>query len=109
MFLLLLIILPINFSCTATLQLKPEPQDPVEFFLSDQGRHSSLLLPSSTGEWIEFTYGEWEWFAKNNDHWYRVPAVLFFNKFNNMLENITNKLEVFSEEIIVIISKEIFR
>ena len=38
-----------------------------------------------------------------------IPAVLFFNKFNNMLENITNKLEVFSEEIIVIISKEIFR
>ena len=29
-----------------------------------------------------------------------IPAVLFFNKFNNMLENITNKLEVFSEEII---------
>jgi len=34
---------------------------------------------------------------------------LFFNKFNNMLENVNNKLEVFSEEIIVIISKEIFR
>ena len=38
-----------------------------------------------------------------------IPAVLFFNKFNNMLENVNNKLEVFSEEIIVIISKEIFR
>ena len=38
-----------------------------------------------------------------------IPAVLYFNKFNNMLENISNKLEVFSDEIIVIISKEIFR
>ena len=38
-----------------------------------------------------------------------IPAVLFFNKFNNMLENINNKLEVFSDEILVIISKEIFR
>ena len=38
-----------------------------------------------------------------------IPSVLFFNKFNNMLENISNKLEVFSEEIILIISKEIFR
>ena len=37
-----------------------------------------------------------------------IPSVLFFNKFNNMLENISNKLEVFSEEIILIISKEIF-
>ena len=38
-----------------------------------------------------------------------IPSVLFFNKFNIMLENISNKLEVFSEEIILIISKEIFR
>ncbi len=38
-----------------------------------------------------------------------IPAVLFYNKFNNMLENINNKLDVFSEEILVIISKEIFR
>ena len=38
-----------------------------------------------------------------------IPSVLFFNKFNNMLENISNKLDVFSEEIILIISKEIFR
>ena len=38
-----------------------------------------------------------------------IPSVLFFNKFNTMLENISNKLDVFSEEIILIISKEIFR
>ena len=37
-----------------------------------------------------------------------IPAVLFFNKFNNMLEILNNKLEVFSDEILVIISKEIF-
>ena len=38
-----------------------------------------------------------------------IPAVLFFNKFNNMLEVLNNKLDVFSDEILVIISKEIFR
>ena len=38
-----------------------------------------------------------------------IPAVLFFNKFNKMLEILNNKLEVFSDEILVIISKEIFR
>ena len=36
-----------------------------------------------------------------------IPAVLFFNKFNNMMENISNKLNVFSDEIILIISKEL--
>ena len=38
-----------------------------------------------------------------------IPAVLFFNKFNNMLEILNNKLDVFSDEILVIISKEFFR
>ncbi len=38
-----------------------------------------------------------------------IPAVIFYNKLNNMLENVSNKLEIFSEEILVIISKEIFR
>ena len=38
-----------------------------------------------------------------------IPAVLFFNKFNNMLEILNNKLDVFSDEILVIISKEIVR
>ena len=38
-----------------------------------------------------------------------IPAVLFYNKFNNMLGSINNKLDVFSDEILVIISKEIFR
>ena len=38
-----------------------------------------------------------------------IPAVLFFNKFNNMLEILNNKLDVFSDVILVIISKEIFR
>ena len=38
-----------------------------------------------------------------------IPAVLFYNKFNNMLVSNNNKLDVFSDEILVIISKEIFR
>ena len=36
-----------------------------------------------------------------------IPAVLY-NKFNNMMENISNKLNVFSDEIILIISKRTF-
>ena len=35
-----------------------------------------------------------------------IPAVLFFNKFNNMLESINNKLEVFSDEILVQFQKK---
>ena len=44
----------------------------------------------------------------NKDDYFNIIGYPF-NKFNSMLEKISNKLDVFSEEIILIISKEIFR
>ena len=76
--LLLVTVLCFNYSCAATLQLSSKPKDPIDFYLTDHGRHSSLIFPLPLGQWQEFTYGEWEWFAQNNDSWYRVPAVLFW-------------------------------
>ena len=42
----------------------------------DYGYHASLALPAADGTLVEYAYGEWEWFALNNDAWYRVfPAL----------------------------------
>lgn len=71
-------VIPLSYSCSTSLELNSHPKEVVEFYLLDHGRHSSLLFPPSKGDWIEFTYGEWEWFAQNNDPWYRVPGVLFW-------------------------------
>jgi hypothetical protein len=52
--------------------------DPTPVYVLDYGRHSSLVLPNAEGlGLVEFAYGEWEWFARGNDPWYRVPRVLF--------------------------------
>lgn len=37
--------------------------EPVDFYLVDHGRHSSLVLPREDGV-VRYTYGEWRWYAE---------------------------------------------
>lgn len=62
--------------CVTTIRPPADPQDPVEVGLIDYGYHAGLVLPTADGGSVEYAYGEWEWFARNNDAWYRVfPAL----------------------------------
>lgn len=62
--------------CVTTIRPPADPRDPVEVGLIDYGYHASLVLPTADGASVEYAYGEWEWFARNNDAWYRVfPAL----------------------------------
>jgi hypothetical protein len=64
--------------CVTTIRPPAAPADPVAVRLIDYGYHASLVLPAGEGASVEFAYGEWEWFALNNDAWYRVfPALLW--------------------------------
>lgn len=47
-------------------------------FLIDYGYHSSLVLQDENGEYWEYTYGDWQWFAKNRSQWWRLPVTLFW-------------------------------
>lgn len=42
------------------------PADPVTVYLCDYGVHSSLLLPTSDGRFVEYAYGDWGYSAKNS-------------------------------------------
>lgn len=52
--------------CATTVRPPADPRDPVVVVLVDYGKHSSLILPSGAG-WVEFAYGEWDYFALNED------------------------------------------
>ena len=77
--------LPVRFSalllgiiagCASTIRPPARPLDPVPVSVIDYGYHASLVLPAEQGTSMEYAYGEWEWFALNNDAWYRVfPAL----------------------------------
>jgi hypothetical protein len=72
----LLAVLACMTACVTSIRPPAEPKDPVSVALIDYGYHASLALPTADGGCVEYAYGEWEWFALNNDAWYRVfPAL----------------------------------
>ncbi|MCA3008524.1 MAG: DUF2459 domain-containing protein [Phycisphaerales bacterium] len=66
--------------CTATVTPPRNVAQPATVHLLREAMHTGLVLPPATdgAGFVEFGYGEWEWFARGNDAWYRVfPTVLW--------------------------------
>lgn len=51
--------------CATTVRPPADPTDPVVVVLVDYGHHSTLILPEPGGSWVEYAYGEWDYFALN--------------------------------------------
>jgi hypothetical protein len=47
-------------------------------YLVDLGRHTRLAFESPDGKLVEYAYGEWRWYAKMQDAWWRAPAVMLW-------------------------------
>ena len=52
-----------------------QPSLPV--FVADYGYHSSVILPRSEGLMVEYAYGDWNFFAKNEKSWGATFDALF--------------------------------
>jgi hypothetical protein len=52
--------------CATTVVPPRAVQEPVKVHLADHGRHASLVLPRGDGSRVEYTFGEWRWFALND-------------------------------------------
>ncbi len=66
--------------CTATVTPPATVAQPATVHLLREAMHTGLVLPPPPGgsEHVEYGFGEWEWFARGNDAWYRVfPTVLW--------------------------------
>ena len=55
-----------TLGCTNTVTPPAHVADPVTIYLVDQGRTSSLLLPSGNGKSVRWAYGNWNWYALGN-------------------------------------------
>lgn len=62
--------------CQATVMPPASPVDPVQVYLIMDGPHSSILLPTPDENYIEYTYGEWDFFALENNGGLRAVSAL---------------------------------
>jgi hypothetical protein len=59
-----LVLLMIASGC-ATVVAPPPVSGSVPVYLTDYGRHSSILLRAQHGQLQEYAYGDWNWFAES--------------------------------------------
>jgi hypothetical protein len=80
---LLTLIVALGGGCaTTTIIPPPKPADPVSVYITDYGRHSSILLPDPRGHLSEFAYGDWNWFALRQTGSGSGIRALFFSKYS---------------------------
>ncbi|HEX6259834.1 MAG TPA: hypothetical protein VFZ51_04205 [Woeseiaceae bacterium] len=72
---LAVILLP---GCANTIRLGEQPTEVRMVYLLDLGRHTRLAFELTDGNLVEYAYGEWQWYARMEDQWWRVPAVMLW-------------------------------
>jgi hypothetical protein len=75
----ILILLVTLAGCTTWVTPPPHPGNPVAVFVADYGRHSSVVLTDEKGTLVEYTYGDWGWYALNHDAPWDGLAAIFWS------------------------------
>jgi hypothetical protein len=82
--LLALGILMLLSGCVTHVMPPPHPSDPRPVFIVDYGRHSSLVLADGRGGLTEYAYGDWEWFALNENGFSDAMRALFYSRHSTL-------------------------
>jgi hypothetical protein len=61
----LLTLAVLSTGCATTVRPVEKPIDPVPVFLTDYGVHSSLMLPTPDGRYVEYSFGDFGYAAMN--------------------------------------------
>jgi hypothetical protein len=64
--------------CGGTVRPPANVREPVPIYVTDYGRHSTLLLPTDDGRLEEFAFGDWDWLAAYHRTWHDGLIALFF-------------------------------
>jgi hypothetical protein len=63
--------------CATTVRPASKPIDPVPVFLTDYGVHSSLMLPTLDGRYVEYSFGDFGYAALNRGGPHNALGALF--------------------------------
>src|SRR5688572_21652742 len=75
--LLLCFIACVSTGCATTVRPQSKPIDPVPVFLTDYGVHSSLMLPTLEGRYVEYSFGDFGYAALNRGGPHNALGALF--------------------------------
>jgi len=64
-FRLFLTMMLICAGCATHVYPPASPKNPTTIYICDYGIHSSLLLPTGDGQFVEYVYGDWDYAALN--------------------------------------------
>jgi hypothetical protein len=66
--------------CGGTITPPPHVLNPAQVYITDYGRHSTLLLPTGNGSGlVEYAFGDRAWLVGYHRKWYNVFGSLFFS------------------------------
>jgi len=58
--------------CVSDIRPPTAPADPVATYLLMDDRHRGVLLPRVEGGFVEYGFGDWDWYADNKNSWYHA-------------------------------------
>lgn len=62
--------------CAWTVRPPAEPANPVPVFLTEYGRHTRLALPEDQSHFVEYGFGDWEFYGlEKNNTWSGLRAL----------------------------------
>ena len=65
-------------ACTSVVTSPEELTDPVTVHLVFDDRHRGLAFPDGQGGYVEYGFGEWGWYAHEQDAWYHVFSTILW-------------------------------
>ncbi len=66
------------FGWTARVRPPASVSSPIPVFVVRDELHRGLLLPAPAGGFVEFGFGDWEWYARAQEQWHRVFATVLW-------------------------------
>jgi hypothetical protein len=83
-----------------TLIIPPaNPVVPVTAYVVDQGFHSNLLLPDRDRRYIQYAYGDWHYFALNQQDWSNAAAALLIPTAGTLGRRVFSDIDNFRQRV----------
>jgi hypothetical protein len=74
-----IILLSFAAGCSTIVRPPVQPAHPAIIYLTDQVIHSSVLMPTDDGRYVEYAAGDWEYAALDRHDLFHATKALFFS------------------------------